>query len=166
MPFVYDTVPAAAESLTASGAMYTTNGTANTVTDHLRYLTVSPRPCIITGIYLTGRGAGLTAISGISIRMMRMGTASTVGTAASLRPRDPGQQAAVTTAFTLPTIGATPTLQLAVGCGAAGPGGWVARDADSPIYLATAGGANGNLDVLSGSGTVSLGFDMAIEHSE
>ena len=164
--FVYATNPAAAESLTASGAMYTTNGTANTVTDHLRFLTVSPRACAIQACYVTGRGAGLTAISGISFRFMRMGTASTVGTAASLRPRDPGAQAAVTTAFTLPTIGITPTLQLAFGCGAAGPGGWVAPNPDSVIYLATAGGANGNVDLLSGSGTISLGFDATVEHSE
>lgn len=164
--FVYHTVIASAESTTASGAMYTTNGTANTVTDHLRFLTVSPRQANIQAVYLQGRGAGLTAISGISIRVARFGTASTVGTAASIRPRDPGQQAAVTTAFTLPTIGTTPTIALVLGCGAAGPGGWVAPNPDSNVVLATAGGANGNCDFLSGSGTISLNFDMTVEHSE
>ncbi len=164
--FVYNTSLATAESLTVMTAMYTTNGTANTTTDHLRFLTVSPRPANIQAVYVVGRGAGLTAISGISLRLMRMATASTVGTAASLRPRDAGQQAAVTTAFTLPTIGSTPTLSLTFGCGAAGPGGWVAPNPDSVISLATAGGANGNIDLLSGSGTVSLGFDATVEHFE
>jgi hypothetical protein len=165
--FVYYTVPAANESTTVQTFMYTTNAGANTVTDHLRLLTVSPRPATIQAVYTQGRGAGLTAISGISVRLMRMATASTTGTAASIRPRDPASQAAVTTAFSgAVTIGATPTLSLSVGFGAAGPGGWVAPNPDSGIYLATAGGANGNIDMLSGSGTVSMNFDATIEHFE
>ena len=164
--FVYSGHIATAESTTATGPEFTTNGTANTTTDHWRFLTVSPRPANIQAIYVLGRGAGLSVISGISIRVIRFGTASTAGTAASLRPRDPGQQAAVTTAFTAPTIGTTPTLQLVFGCGAAGPGGWVAPNPDSVIFLATAGGANGNCDIVSGSGTISLGFDMTTEHWE
>lgn len=164
--FVYNTVLATAESTTVSSAMYTTNGSANTVTDHLRFLTVSPRPCNIQSVMLQGRGAGLTAISGIMVKATRFGTASTVGTAASIRPRDAGQQAAVTTAFTLPTIGTTPTIALVLGCGAAGPGGWVAMNPDSVVSLATNGGANGNIDFLSGSGTISLAFDMTVEHWE
>ena len=164
--FIYNTTLATAESTTVTSPMYTRNGTANTTTDHIRWLTVSPRACALQAFYVVGRGAGLTAISGISFRVLRFATASTVGTAASIRPRDPGSPAAVTTAFTLPTIGATPTLQLAFGSGAAGPGGWVAPNPDSVIYLATAGGANGNADLVSGSGTVSLNFDLTSEHSE
>jgi hypothetical protein len=164
--FIYDTVLAAAESTTVTSPMYTTNATPNTTTDHLRFLTVSPRAAYIQACYVTGRAAALTTISGISFRFIRFGTASTVGTAASIRPRDPGSQAAVTTAFTAPTIGSTPTLQLAFGCGAAGPGGWVAPNPDSQIYLATAGGANGNVDLISGSGTASLNFDAVVEHGE
>ena len=165
--FVYDTVPAAQDSLSAVGAQYTTNGTANTLTDHIRFLTVSPRACSIQGIYVVGRGAGLTAISGIMFRVMRLATASTAGTAATPHPRDPGSQAAATTPFTLPTIGSgAVATALVIGCGAAGPGGWVSPNPDSNIYLATAGGANGNADIVSGSGTVSLGFDMTVEHSE
>jgi hypothetical protein len=164
--FVYLTTLATAESTTSTAAMYTTNGTANTTTDHVRLLTGSTRGAGIQACYVVGRGAGLTAISGISLRFMRFATASTSGTAASVRPRDPGAQAAVTTGFTLPTIGATPTLQVAFGCGAAGPGGWVAPNPDSVIYLVAGGGANGNVDLLSGSGTVSLPFDATIEHVE
>jgi hypothetical protein len=164
--FIYDTAPAAAESTTSTTAMYTTNGTANTTTDHIRFLTAAARGASIQAMYLTGRGAGLTAISGITIRMLRFATASTVGTAASLRPRDPSNPAASLTAFTAPTIGATPTLQLSIGCGAAGPGGWVAPNPDSCIFLVPGGGANGNVDMVSGSGTVSLPFDAVFEHQE
>jgi len=165
--FVYTTVPAAQDSLSAVGAMYTTNGTATTLTDHIRFLTVSPRACNIQGVYLQGRGAGLTAISGIMLRFQRFATASTSGTSATPHPRDAGQQAAVTTPFTLPTIGSgAVATQLVIGCGAAGPGGWVAPNPDSYISLATGGGANGNGDFVSGSGTISLGFDMTIEHWE
>jgi hypothetical protein len=42
----------------------------------------------------------------------------------------------------------------------------VAPNPDSNIVLATNGGANGNVDFLSGSGTISLSFDMTVEHSE
>ena len=165
MPFVFNTSLTTAESTTASGPMYTTNGTANTVTDHLRFLTGAAKGAL-QALYLTGRGAGLTALSGISARLMRFATASTAGTAASIRDRSGAAATAVMTAFTLPTIGATPTLQLAVGCGAAGPGGWVAPNPDSAITLAQSGGANGNIDLLSGSGTISLGFDAVVEHME
>lgn len=164
--FVYQTTLATAESTTVMTPMFTTNSSANTTTDHIRWLTVSPRPANIQACYVIGRGGGLTTISGISFRFMRFATASTVGTAASIRQRDPGAQNAITTAFTLPTIGSTPTLQLTFGCGAAGPGGWVSPNPDSVIYLATGGGANGNVDLLSGSATVSLNFDASVEHWE
>ena len=166
--FVYHTTKATVETAAPTPG-FTTNGTASTLSTHMRLLTVSPRPCNIQAIYLTGRGAGLTTISGISIRFLRYATASTGGTAATPRPRDAGQQAAVTTPFSdtsAITPGTTPTLQLIVGCGAAGPGGWVAPNPDSVISLATAGGANGNCDIASGSGSTSLGFDMGIEHWE
>jgi hypothetical protein len=146
--------------------MYTTNSTSNTVTDHLRFLTVSPKACMIQSLQLNGRANNLAGINGIQIRMMRMGTASTVGSAASIRPRLPTAPAAVTTAFTAPTIGSTPTLQLAIGFGAGGPGGFTARDSDSVIQLDTAGGANGNIDMLSGATNVSLTFDATVEHYE
>lgn len=157
MPFVYHTGPA---------ANVATSGTANTEVDHLRTLTAAGRGARISGLYLTGKGAALTAISGIIVRLYRFVTASTVGTAITPRPRDPLSPAALLTAFTAPSVGGTPTLQLAVGCGAAGPGGWVARDQDSPMELVPAGGANGNLDLLSASGTASLNFEYSLEHAE
>lgn len=157
MPFVYHTGPA---------ANVATSGTPNTEVDHIRFLTAAAKGAYIQAINLIGKGAGLTAISGIVARLYRYATASTVGSAITPRPRPGTQPAAVLTAFTAPTVGATPTLQVACGCGAAGPGGWIARDDDSKVQLDAGGGANGNADLLSASGTASLNFEYGIEHSE
>lgn len=156
MPFVYATAPA---------ANVAANATPNTDTVHLRFLTVAAKSAAIKALYLVGKGAGLTAISGIAARLVRQATASTVGGAITPTPRGTIGAASLT-AFTAPTVGATPTQALVIGCGAAGPGGWVAPDLDSAIALDAAGGANGNLDLISSSGTASLNFQYTIEHAE
>jgi len=166
MPFVYTDIPAAAESTTAAGVMYTTNAAGGTLTDHARFLTAAGRQAIIRACYLTGRANAATTITGISVRIIRLATASTAGTVGSSRPRDPGAPAATVTFNTAPTIGTTATLQQAFGCGKAGPGGWVAQDPDSGILLAPGGGANGNADVVSGAQEASLNFDATLEHIE
>jgi hypothetical protein len=157
MPFVYQI---------ARHTNDTTSGTANTEVDHLRTATGTSRQAAVTALYVIGKGAGLTAISGIVFRLRRFATASTAGTAITPTPKDPTAPASTITAATLPTAGSTGTNQIAIGCGAAGPGGWVARDRDSEIVLAAGGGANGNLDLFSASGTVSLSFEYALEHME
>jgi hypothetical protein len=151
---------------TAPGANVATNATPNTLTDHLRTLTGSARQAIITALLLQGKGAGLTALTGIAVQLNRYGTASTSGSAITPQLRQPSAPAAVLTAFTGPTRGTTPTLQLAVGMGAAGPGGWVARDQDSGIALEAGGGAKGNLDLESITGGTSLNFEYTLEHAE
>lgn len=157
MPFVYAISPATNVS---------TNATPNTDTDHLRTLTGSTRGAAVTGLFLIGKGAGLTAISGIVVRLARYSTASTSGSSITPRGKAPSNPAAQLTAFTGPTVGTTQTVQQSVGCGAAGPGGWVARDADSAISLEAGGGANGNLDAISQSGTASLNFEYTLEFAE
>lgn len=156
MPFVYATAPSANVS---------SNATPNTDTDHLRFLTVAAKGAQLKALYLIGKAAALTAITGIGTRIIRLGTASTVGSAITPAPRGTSGTASLT-AFTAPTIGATPLQQLVVGCGAAGPGGWVAPDPDSQISLDAAGGANGNADLVSSSGTASMNFQYTIEHAE
>ena len=167
--FVYDTTKATVETA-APTAGFTTNGTANTLSTHMRMTTGASRPCSVQGIYLTGRLAGGTTISGINIRVIRPAALGTGGTAATPRPRDPGAQAAILTPFsdtTAITAGTTPTIQVMFGCGAAGPGGWVAPNPDSVIYLVAGGAAaTGSCEIASGSGTISLGFDMSFEHQE
>jgi hypothetical protein len=150
----------------APHANVTTSGTANTEVDHLRILTVASRGASITRLLAQGKGAGLTAISGIMLRLNRYGTPSSAGSSETPNPKHPAAPAAITTAFTGPTVGSTPTAQLAVGCGAAGPGGWVARDSVEKIHLEAGGGADGNVDVLSVSGTTSLNFEYSLGFEE
>lgn len=157
MPFGYSISPA---------TNVTTNATPNTDTNHLRTVTAAARSAWITGLALVGKGAGLTAISGIVVRMTRFATASTSGSAITARPDDPANPAARTTAATGPTSGATPTVPKVAGCGAAGPGGWAARDLDHAIAMEANGGANGNLDLISQSGTASLNFEYTLEFQE
>jgi hypothetical protein len=167
--FVYDTTKATVETA-APTAGFTTNGTANTLSTHARATTAAARAAAVQAIYIQGRGAGLTTISGISIRVIRPGALGTGGTAMTPRPRDASAPAASLTAFSdtsAITPGTTPTIQVAFGCGAAGPGGWVAPNPDS-VILCEAGGAaaKGSFEIASGSGTISLGFDMTVEHQE
>jgi hypothetical protein len=165
--FVYSDVPAATESLTTNTFMYTTSSTPGNLTDAMRMVTGASRQAGIQSLYLTGRGAGLTAISGISARIIRLQTASTVGTAATPRPRDLTAPVSTITISTLPTIGSgTVSVQVAVGCGAAGPGGWVAPNPDSVIMLSAGGSINGNADLIIGSNTASLNVDVDVEHFE
>ena len=164
--FVYSTVPAAAESVTTGSAMYTCSSAANSTTDCMRMVASTARNAYIQAVYVLGRGAGLTAFSGINLKIIRLGTPSTVGTAATPRPRDPQAQASTITASSGPTIGSTPTVQVSFGCGAAGPGGWVAPNPDSVISLLAVGSGSGNADLIAFSGTASLNFDADIEHFE
>lgn len=152
----------------APPAAVTTSGTANTDVDHLRLLTVAARMAWVKALQLRGKGAALTTITGIEVMLKRFATASTAGSAITPIPRDlSGAVAARTTAFTGPTIGATPTIQLAIGCGATGPGGWTAPDVDSYITLDAGGGANGNLDLISQTaGVVALAFGYDLETGE
>lgn len=152
----------------APPAAVTTSASANTDVDHLRLLTVAARMAWVKALALRGKGAALTTITAIEVMLKRFATASTAGSAITPIPRDlSGSVAARLTAFTGPTIGATPTIQLAIGCGATGPGGWIAPDVDSYITLDANGGANGNLDLISQtSGTVALPFGYDIEFGE
>lgn len=139
----------------------TTSATPNTEVDDM-FVKAGVRNCAIQAMYLHGKGAGLTAISGITMRLKRWTTASTAGTAITPTPRDPGAQASKCTAAFTPTAGSGGgTYGVQIGCGAAGPGGWVAPNADS-VYLLEGGSAH-SLDAISASGTASLVHDVALE---
>ena len=158
--FVYGVVP---------GAIQTTNATPLTANDCFFVKSGATRNVNLQAIYLVGRGAGLTAISGISFRIEKwFTTAAAGGTGITPAPRDVGAQAAKSTAafavgaLTSGTGG--PTLLLSVGCGAAGPGGWIAPNQDSQPVLEAA--ANQSLDGFCASGTASLSFEMSAEVTE
>lgn len=138
-----------------------TNGSANTESS-VWYFKPGTRNVALQSMYVVGKGAGLTAISGIGIRVAKFATAGTSGTAITPAPRDPGMQAAKATAASGHTIGTgTRTNHVFFGCGAAGPGGWVAPNPDSLVLLE--GSATNGVDVQSVSGTVSLNFEWSSE---
>lgn len=159
MPFVYGVEGAPATP-------YATSGTPNTE-DPTLVLRQAVRGVDLQAIYVLGRGAALTAITGIGYRVRRWTTAGTGGTAVVPAPRRIGTTASTTAADKVSAI--TPgtvsgAYQLSFGCGAAGPGGWVARDADSAIHLE--GGGSDELDINSVSGVASMLHHVSAEIAE
>ncbi len=152
MPFIYTVALATPGNLT-------TNGSANTETETFFVKAGSGRNVGVQKVDVQGKGAGLTAISGIAFRLNKWSTASTAGTSVTPAPRDPGMQAAKATAATRPTSGSTRTIGPVFGCGAAGPGGWVAETPDAILYM-EAGGAQ-SISMQDVSGTVSLNFEFS-----
>lgn len=162
MPFAYVT---ATKSVAEN---FTTNGTANTETDSM-FIKPGARNIMITLLQVIGKAAGATTLSGIAYRLKKWTTtSSSVGTAITPGPRDPGAQAATATAAGA-SAGVTsgtggPTIQALAGSGVGGPGGWAARDSDSVCTLQ--GSANQSIDLFVASGSVSLNYEAAIEHEE
>lgn len=154
MPMVYGIALATAGNLT-------TNATPNTETETFFVKAGSARGVALQSLYIQGKGAGLTAISGIIMRIIKWATASTSGTGITPTPKDPGMQAAKCTAASRPTSGTTRTNHLAFGCGAAGPGGWVAPNPDSVIALEA--GSAPSISGMDASGTASMNFEFSGE---
>ena len=148
-----------------SAFLHTTSGTPNTELDAIRYLTVSPRPCNITRINVGSSGAAQDAQVFLDVR--RMSVASTAGSAFVPEKQDPANQAAVTTPLTLPTKGTpntNPALYLALN--SRGSWQWTATNPDEAIFLATAGGANGNIDILGNASLASVPLRISAVHWE
>lgn len=123
----------------------------------------------LTSASVIGRGAGLTALSGIAFRFKKFTTtASSSGTTITPAPLDTGMQAAkaVTVAASsgLSLGSGGPILVGSFGCGAAGPGGWVARDVDHMPSLE--GGSSLSIDTFSVSGTASLNWEGGLTFQE
>lgn len=150
----------------APPAAVTTSASANTDVDHLRLLTAASRVALITSLLLRGKSAAQTTITGIEAMLKRFATASTVGSSIVPVARK-GATTAILTAFTGPTIGATPTIEAAFGCTITGPGQWSAETPDHYIDLDANGGANGNLDLISQTaGVVALPFGYNLSFLE
>jgi hypothetical protein len=156
MPFVYAVAP---------GSSLTTSGSANTEVDHLFLAVGATRNIYVQAVYVMGKGATLTSISGIAFRGKHWTTASTAGTSITPKGRDDRAPASVFTAAHTPTAGSGGgTYWLAIGCGAAGPGGWVAPNPDSMFCLSAASGDSA--DIYSASGATSLSFELSAEVQE
>ena len=149
MPMVYT------DTLAAAGLL-ATNATPNTETDAI-YFKAGARNAALQAVYIIGRAAALTSISGIAFRIVKFMTGSTSGASAAIIAKDPGMQAATHTAFTGGTVGTTRTQQAIFGCGAA-------PNPDSLIALQ--GSATNSLDIMSVSGTASLNYELSAEVQE
>lgn len=162
MPFVYSSATKAVAD------PFSTSGTVNTEIDAL-FVKPGTRNIWVRLLQVLGRGAGLTALSGIAFHLKRWSTtASSGGTAITPGPHDSGAQAATATAAAA-SAGVTsgtggPVIEGLAGCGAAGPGGWSAQDLDSAITIA--GSATQSCDVFVESGTASLNYECALDHAE
>jgi hypothetical protein len=152
---------------------YVTSGSANTEISFMFITPGATRAVALLAFRVQGKGAGLTALSGIAFRIKQWtSTAATGGTSLSPAPVDNRAPAAVasinggtsggTAAITNGTGG--PVLVGWCGCGASGPGGWVAINPDAGIVLD--GGATKSTVVNSSSGTTSLNFEFAGEICE
>lgn len=144
----------------------TSNGSANTETDHLRLLTATgtAESTKIVGLYGAARHG---TAGGAQLRLKTFATPSTVGSGATPAKRHPSFPAAKTTAATGPTAGGTPTVRLTVGLAqTGGTGGWVALEPGAAVTLLQGAGANGNADVFSIANGTSVPIDFTLEFSE
>lgn len=156
MPFAYNVSAAPATP-------YATHATPNTE-DPTLVLRGGARGFDLQALYVHGRGAALTAITGIGYRVRRWTTAGSGGTSVTVEPRRIGTTAVTTavdkaSAITPGTVSGA--YQLSIGCGAAGPGGWVAPNSDSCIHVE--GGSSDELDINSVCGVASMLHHVAAE---
>lgn len=162
MPFVYGF----ASKTVAEN--YNVSGTANTEIDAAFLKAGATRPMSLQALRVQGKGVALTALTGLIFRLKQWTTTSSSGgTALALAPTDNRAPAAVSTGAA-GTAGGTaavtsgtggPSIVGGCGCGASGPGGWVAATPDNNIMLD--GGATKSTDLFSASGgTVSLPYEF------
>ena len=149
-------------SLATAGTL-TTNATPNTETEAF-FLKPGARNVTFAAISMIGKGAGLTQLSGIVMRIIKWGTASTAGTSITPQPVDPGMQAATATAASRPTSGTTRTNGLITGCSGTNLGGWTMPNVDAGIVCQ--GSAANCVSGLDASGTASLNYEFSFDSQE
>lgn len=158
MPFIY--------SVGAAGVNYATNGSANTE-DAWLALRQATRGFSLTALFVAGKSAAATTLTGIGHHLRRWTTAGSGGTSLTPAPRRIGTTAATAAADkqSALTPGTTSgAVQLSIGHGATGPGGWVARDEDSKIHVE--GGSSDELTAYSITGGTALNFSGGCEIEE
>lgn len=160
MPFIY--------GVGAAGVDYNTSASADTE-DAWLALREATSGFKLTGLFVAGKAVAATVLNGISHHVRRWTTAGTGGTALTPSPRTSNASAASTTAADKQTA-LTPgtvsgAVQLSIGHGASGPGGWVARDENSKVHVPP--GTADELDVYSiQGGSSALPFTGSCEIEE
>lgn len=154
MPFVYAIALPTTTSLT-------TSGTTNTESDAMMVAAGSGRTNWLRKILVHGKANALTSISAITFKLKKFTTASSGGTSITPVPMDVGAQAAKCTAAYSPTAGSGDgAVRATFGCGAGGPGGFVAEDRDAAPVLES--GSGDSHDVFSQAIATSLAFDISM----
>ena len=148
------------------GENFTTSATPNTELEP-SFIKPGTRTLGLQRLQVQGKGAALTALSGIVYRIKTwFTTAGAGGTGAVPAPSDPGSQACKAVAglgtaggINVVTAGTGgPTLKVMCGSGAAGPGGWVAANIDDNKVLEAS--ATQSHDLFVASGTASLNYEF------
>lgn len=154
----------------------TTYSTSATPSTEIDVFSMKPGTTRCTNVYALraqGRGAGLTALTGITLAFKDWTTASTAGTALTPSANDKGNTIAAATVPRIGTGGGVnavtpgtggPLYRGGCGMGGSGPGGWVAANPDAQLGMNAA--YAGSLDLYSVSGTASMLYDFTVEHAE
>lgn len=162
MGFIYDV------SHDGTNKFLQTSGSADTELPNMA-LRQATRNFSLNAARVQGRGAGLTTLTGIVFLVRRWTTAGSGGTAATPAPRRIGTTAATTASTSVDASITAGTVSGAVqamfGCGAAGPGGFVARDDDSKILVEAGSADELNINSTQGGGSA-LKFSMDAEIEE
>lgn len=148
---------------------FATSGSANTMVDQM-YVKAGLRTVGVQSLLVGGKGGGLTSLSGIAYRLRKWFTTASAANAVTPTPKDPGAQAckALAGAASAGVTSGTGGPTFIGGCmsGAAGPGGWVATNADSMPTLEASAAATQSIDMFSASPTAALNFEANLEFVE
>jgi hypothetical protein len=160
MPFIYAVVP---------GAEQTTNATPGTENDSFFVKAGSHAQPVRARSLLPRQGRGPHRDLGHRVPHQEVDVDRELGGhgdhAGAARRRHAGAKGTAAYSASALTSGTGgPTLLLTAGCGAAGPGGWVAPDADSVMTLEAA--ATQSIDAFVSSGTASMKYEMSAEIGE
>ena len=168
MPFCYTLT-----SQTISATPYATSGSAGTAIDFFFLKSGAGAKSAIYNLRAQGRGAGLTALTGVSLNLRNWTTASTGGTAMTATPNSLAGAVACQATAAAGAAGGTGavtagsgggTYRGGMGMGGSGPGGWVAANPDAAIEQAA--GSAGSVDWYSIAGVASMNFDFWLEFQE
>lgn len=152
------------DSLATAGNI-TTNGTANTETETFFLKPGSTRSLYLAAMQIGGKGAAVTQLSAIAVRVMKWGTASTAGTGLAIVAKDGSAPSTTITGASRPTAGTTRTNSGPIlTCGATSPNQWIALNPDHMVSLAA--GNAGSISAQDVGAAVSMPFEFNLEHQE
>jgi hypothetical protein len=160
-------MPIYTSSLATAGP--TTGNAANTESPGTWSLKTASqgRNLYFQAMYVIGRASAFTSISGMAFRILSFTTASTAGTAFTPTSKDvTANETATGVGASGQTVSSTGRKQHVIfGCGAAGPGGYVAPNPASQVVI-TPNATAPSIDAVHVSTTAALTYEWSFEHSE